>query len=123
MESPIPSKQEQSEVVLQAWPQSMMKLMKKSYRSISAPQDPSLAGLQHGSMCVFQRCCWGAASDGLILEVQREAAKAVASLVLSLHSFPSQTLITRKRKRESECIQVEMVGVHLEEFSQKEKDR
>ena len=27
------------------------------------------------------------------------------------------------RKRESECIQVEMVGVHLEEFSQKEKDR
>lgn len=44
--------------------------------------------------------------------------------MLSLHSFLSWTLTALKREeRESECIQVEMVGVHLEEFSQKEKDR
>lgn len=44
------------------------------------------------------------ASDGLVLQVHGEAEKAVVSLVLSLHSFPSQTLITRKRKREREWV-------------------
>lgn len=95
-------KHEQSEAGLEVWPPSTMKLMKKSHQSISSPQGLSLAGLQHHSMCMFQRCCWSAASNGDILEVHREAEKAVASLVVSLHSFPSQTLITGKRKRERE---------------------
>lgn len=37
-------------------------------------------------------------------------------------SFPNSHY-PKEKERESECIQVEMVGVHLEEFSQKEKDR
>ena len=85
MESPIPSEHEQSEAGLKVRPQSMMKLMKKSHQPISSPQGLRLAGLEHGSMCMFQRCCWGAASAGLIREVHREAEKAVASLVLTLH--------------------------------------
>lgn len=84
------------------------------------PQGLSLARLHHVhvlQMFLGLSLQWPHSGSSL------EAKEAVASLVLRLHSFPSQTLITRKRKKESECIQVEMVGVHLEEFSQKEKDR
>lgn len=92
----------------------------KSHQVISSPQGLGLARLHHvhvPEMFLGLSLHWPHSESSL------EAKEAVASLVLRLHSFPSQTLITRKRKKESECIQVEMVGVHLEEFSQKEKDR
>lgn len=100
MGPPVPSQREQGEAGLKGWPPSMTELMKKSHQPISSPRGPSLVALQRWSMCTFRRCCWGAASNGLIWEVHREAEKAVASLLLRLHSFPSQTLITQKRKRE-----------------------